>query len=102
MPKELGMVKVKKRDALDAVETNVDAVESTLNGDVVAAGDDESDELVPEGAHVAALQSSEALVWAQRSTDGRFTQRPQKVQIRPRFTQHGGGTRTAVQGQSVR
>jgi DNA phosphorothioation-dependent restriction protein DptH len=52
--------------------------------------------------HVASLQPGEALVWAQRSTDRRFSQRPQKVQIRPRFTQHGGGTRTAVSGVTVR
>jgi DNA phosphorothioation-dependent restriction protein DptH len=53
-------------------------------------------------AHVAALKPGEALLWAQRSTDPRFTQRPQKITIRPRFTQHGGGTKTAVAGQTVR
>jgi hypothetical protein len=56
---------------------------------------------VTEG-HVAALKPGEALLWAQRATDARFTQRPQKVTIRPRFTQHGGGTKTAVAGQTVR
>lgn len=45
---------------------------------------------------LAALQPGEAMVWAQRSTDRRFTSAPQRVIIRPRFTQHGGGTRTAV------
>lgn len=53
-------------------------------------------------AHLAALEPGEALVWAQRSTDKRFTQRPVKVVMRPRFTQHGGGTKTAVSGRTVR
>ncbi|MBY0276573.1 hypothetical protein K2Z84_14620 [Candidatus Binatia bacterium] len=52
--------------------------------------------------HLAALKPGEALLWAQRSTDARFMQRPQKVAIRPRFTQHGGGTKTAVADQTVR
>ena len=55
-----------------------------------------------EEGHVAALGPGEALVWAQRSTEKRFTQRPQKLQVRPRFTQHGGGTKTAVAGATVR
>jgi DNA phosphorothioation-dependent restriction protein DptH len=62
----------------------------------IAALDD-----VPDGA-VTSLQPGEALVWAQRSTDKRFTLRPQKVTIRPRFTQHGGGTKTAVDGETIR
>jgi hypothetical protein len=53
-------------------------------------------------AQVGALMAGEALVWAQRSTDVRFTQRPQKISIRPRVTQHGGGTKTAVAGATVR
>ena len=56
---------------------------------------------ISEG-HLAALQPGEALLWAQRSTDPRFMQRPQKVTIRPRFTQHGGGTKTAIAGDTVR
>lgn len=56
---------------------------------------------VQDGA-VTALQPGEALVWAQRSTDRRFTLRPLKVSIRPRFTQHGGGTKTAVEGATIR
>jgi DNA helicase HerA-like ATPase len=52
--------------------------------------------------HLAGLAPGEALVWAQRSTEKRFTQRPQKVRVRPRFTQHGGGTKTAVQGETIR
>jgi DNA phosphorothioation-dependent restriction protein DptH len=51
---------------------------------------------------VAALQPGEALMWAQRSTDKRFTQRPQRICVRPRFSQHGGGTKTAVSGTTVR
>jgi hypothetical protein len=51
---------------------------------------------------VAGLKPGEALVWAQRSTDKRYSLRPQRVVIRPRFTQHGGGTRTAVMGSTVR
>jgi DNA helicase HerA-like ATPase len=52
--------------------------------------------------HLASLGPGEALVWAQRSTDPRFTQRPQKIEIRPRFSLHGGGTKTAVRGETVR
>lgn len=52
--------------------------------------------------HLTSLAPGEALVWAQRSTDKRFTLRPQKIQIRPRVTQHGGGTKTAVAGVTVR
>lgn len=55
-----------------------------------------------EEGHVAALGPGEALVWAQRSTEKRFTQRPHKLHVRPRFTQHGGGTKTAVQGDTIR
>jgi DNA phosphorothioation-dependent restriction protein DptH len=51
---------------------------------------------------LGALQPGEALLWAQRSTDKRFTQRPQRIKIRPRFSQHGGGTKTAVSGATVR
>jgi DNA phosphorothioation-dependent restriction protein DptH len=53
-------------------------------------------------AQLGALQPGEALLWAQRSTDKRFTQRPQRIKIRPRFSQHGGGTKTAVSGATVR
>jgi hypothetical protein len=53
-------------------------------------------------AQVGALQPGEALLWAQRSTDKRYTQRPQRIKIRPRFSQHGGGTKTAVDGVTVR
>jgi hypothetical protein len=52
--------------------------------------------------HLATLQPGDALVWAQRSTDKRFTQRPYKVRIRPRFSLHGGGTKTAVPNITIR
>ncbi|WP_437334447.1 hypothetical protein [Sorangium sp. So ce394] len=55
-----------------------------------------------EEIHLAALSPGEALVWSQRSTDKRFMHRPQKVTIRPRVTQHGGGTKTAVAGVTVK
>jgi len=55
-----------------------------------------------QDAAVTSLLPGEALVWAQRSTDKRFTLRPQKVTVRPRFTQHGGGTKTAVDGATIR
>lgn len=55
-----------------------------------------------QDAAVTSLLPGEALVWAQRSTDKRFTLRPQKLAVRPRFTQHGGGTKTAVEGVTIR
>jgi DNA helicase HerA-like ATPase len=66
-----------------------------LRGAIVSLSD------VPDAA-VTSLLPGEALVWAQRSTDRRFTLRPQKISIRPRFTQHGGGTKTAVEGETIR
>jgi hypothetical protein len=58
-------------------------------------------ESIEEG-HVSSLGPGEALAWAQRCTEKRFTLRPQKIQVRPRFTQHGGGTKTAVSGVTIR
>jgi DNA helicase HerA-like ATPase len=55
-----------------------------------------------QDAAVTSLMPGEALVWAQRSTDKRYTLRPQKLSIRPRFTQHGGGTKTAINGATIR
>jgi DNA phosphorothioation-dependent restriction protein DptH len=52
--------------------------------------------------HLAGLQAGDALVWAQRSTDRKFTQRPYKVRIRPRFSLHGGGTKTAIPNVTIR
>lgn len=56
---------------------------------------------VTEG-QLATLQPGEALLWAQRSTDKRFSQRLQRIRIRPRFSRHGGGTKTAVSGATIR
>jgi hypothetical protein len=55
-----------------------------------------------DDGQLSALAPGEALVWAQRSTEKRFSQKPQKITIRPRVTQHGGGTKTAVAGVTVR
>lgn len=55
-----------------------------------------------QDAAITSLLPGEALVWGQRCTDKRFTSRPQKISIRPRFTQHGGGTKTAVDNATVR
>jgi len=66
-----------------------------LRGAIVALND-------IQDAAVTSLLPGEALVWAQRSTDKRFTLRPQKLAVRPRFTQHGGGTKTAVDGATIR
>ncbi len=52
--------------------------------------------------HLSVLRAGEALIWAQRCTDLVLTQRPRKIQIRPRFTQHGGGTKTAISGVTIR
>jgi len=55
-----------------------------------------------EEGHLASLGPGDVLVWAQRSTDKRFTQRPQRLRVRPRFSQHGGGTKTAILGETIR
>ena len=87
-------VKMPRRSGLDLVRE----VRDNLHGTeiMVITGFPDVD-----GA-VTSLQPGEALVWSQRSTDRRYTLRPQKVSIRPRFTQHGGGTKTAVDGATIR
>jgi len=45
---------------------------------------------------VSGLVPGEALVWAQRSNDKRFSLEPQKILVRPRVTQHGGATKMAT------
>lgn len=62
----------------------------------ISALDDVSD------PQLAALRAGEALAWAQRCTDKRFTQRPYRIQIRPRVSLHGGGTKTAVPNATVK
>jgi len=47
-------------------------------------------------AQLAALRPGEAFIWATKATDTTFTQRAVKIRFRPRVTQHGGGTKTAV------
>ncbi len=53
--------------------------------------------LTPE--NMAQLRPGEAYVWSSKATDEAFTNGAVKVQCRPRVTQHGGATRTAVEGQ---
>ncbi|MGV9740625.1 methylation-associated defense system ATP-binding protein MAD8 [Nocardia farcinica] len=45
---------------------------------------------------MANLTQGEAWVWASKATDQEFTRKAVKVRLRPRVTQHGGGTKTAV------
>lgn len=47
-------------------------------------------------AKLAALGPGEAYVWSSKSTDDAFTRDAIKVRCRPRVTQHGGATKTAV------
>ena len=47
-------------------------------------------------AKLASLGPGEAYVWSSKSTDDAFVRGAVKVQCRPRVTQHGGGTKTAV------
>lgn len=47
-------------------------------------------------AKLAALGPDEAYVWSSEATDDAFTRDAVKVRCRPRVTQHGGTTKTAV------
>ena len=47
-------------------------------------------------AKLAALGPGEAYVWSSKATDEAFTRDAVKVRCRPRITQHGGDTKTAV------
>lgn len=42
------------------------------------------------------LASGEAFLWSSKATDPAFTSGPTKIRCRPRVTQHGGGTQTAM------
>jgi DNA phosphorothioation-dependent restriction protein DptH len=53
-------------------------------------------------AKLAALGSGEAYVWSSKATDDAFTRDAMKVRCRPRVTQHGGATKTAVSGSKGR
>lgn len=45
---------------------------------------------------LSSLGSGEAYVWSSKATDDAFVRGAVKVRCRPRVTQHGGGTKTAV------
>jgi len=47
-------------------------------------------------AQMVALSPGDAYVWATKATERVFTQKAVKMRFRPRITQHGGGTKTAV------
>jgi len=47
---------------------------------------------------LAALGPGEAYVWSSKATDDSITRDAIKVRCRPRVTQHGGATKTAVDG----
>src|ERR1700730_16053019 len=47
-------------------------------------------------AKLAALGPGEAYVWSSKATDDAFTKGAVKIRCRPRVTQHGGGTKTAL------
>lgn len=51
-------------------------------------------DLTPE--KMAHLQPGEAYVWSSKATDSAFSKGAIKVRCRPRVTQHGGSTKTAV------
>jgi hypothetical protein len=45
---------------------------------------------------LAALGPGEAYVWSSKATDDAFTKGAVRVRCRPRVTQHGGSTKTAL------
>ncbi|MDM8520301.1 hypothetical protein QUF64_09655 [Anaerolineales bacterium HSG6] len=47
-------------------------------------------------SQMASLRPGEAYVWANKSTEAVFAQKAVKMKLRPRVTQHGGGTKKAV------
>lgn len=51
-------------------------------------------ELTPQ--QMATLAPGEAFVWATKSTERIFTQKAVRIRFRPRLSQHGGSTKTAV------
>lgn len=50
--------------------------------------------LTPES--MASLQPGEAFIWSSKATDQAFSQQAVRIRCRPRVTQHGGYTKTAV------
>lgn len=57
------------------------------------------DALTP--AKLAALGPGEAFVWSSKATDDAFTRDAVRVRCRPRVTQHGGATKTAITDQGT-
>lgn len=51
---------------------------------------------------LAALAPGEAYVWTSKATDAAFERGAVKVQLRPRITRHGGGTKTAIDNRPDR
>ncbi|MFJ7210733.1 hypothetical protein [Amycolatopsis sp. NPDC098790] len=47
-------------------------------------------------AKMTALRPGEAYIWSSKASDLAFTHSAIKVQLRPRITRHGGGTKTAM------
>jgi DNA phosphorothioation-dependent restriction protein DptH len=47
-------------------------------------------------AEMSALKPGEGFLWATKATDKSVSNKPVKIQTRPRATKHGGGTLTAV------
>ncbi len=47
-------------------------------------------------AKMSRLRAGEAYVWSSKADDNSFTQGAIEVKCRPRVTQHGGGTKTAI------
>jgi hypothetical protein len=47
-------------------------------------------------AQLSSLRAGDAFVWSTKSTERTFTQKAIKMRLRPRATEHGGGTQTAV------
>ena len=52
------------------------------------------DALTP--AKLAALGPGEAYVWSSKASEVAFTHGAEKLRCRPRVTEHGGATKTAV------
>ena len=47
-------------------------------------------------AELSALEPGEAFVWAKQASDREYCRIPHRIRIRPRFTKHGGDTRTTA------
>jgi len=47
-------------------------------------------------AELSGLEPGEAYVWAKQASDREYCRTPHRIRIRPRFTKHGGDTRTTV------